>query len=288
MESPFVEVHDTSLTDSGQFNVPVPNSGKQDVQLRAEQLTEMVQSLVGSLSAEDHQHVGESEANLLVQARLGMASSLFNALRCTHDETAAHCFRVAVTCSHWAEQMGLSEQERASLEIASLLHDIGKIGVADNVLLKPGELTADEVLVMDRHWEAGLDILRASCSSEPVLEIVRRGPQPDGLGSVSLAEHGVELEPGVDYRWFVTLVYDADRPSRNVVSGGSIRRVPAADALRDELEAAPLAERGHLLARGGYWYDAYDFFAALALRHPDAAALGDHRDRLLAAARAAR
>lgn len=173
MESPFVEVHDTSLTDSGQFNVPVPNSGKHEVQLRAEQLTEMVQSLVGSLSAEDHQHVGESEANLLVQARLGMASSLFNALRCKHDETAAHCFRVAVTCSHWAEQMGLSEQERASLEIASLLHDIGKIGVADNVLLKPGELTPDEVLVMDRHWEAGLDILRASCSSEPVLEIVR-------------------------------------------------------------------------------------------------------------------
>lgn len=182
-------VHDSSSTDSGPFEVPTPITSKDAPQQRAEQLTEMVQSLVGSLSGEDHQHLGDAEANLLVQARLGMASSLFNALRCKHDETAAHCFRVAVTCSHWAEQMGLSEQQRASLEIASLLHDIGKIGVADNVLLKPGELTPDETLVMDRHWQAGLDILRASCSSDAVLEIVRHASSWfDGSRSVEGCE----------------------------------------------------------------------------------------------------
>lgn len=171
-------VHDRS-NDSGDIEVSVPtsteldSSTKSDPQRRAELLTDMVQSLVGSIAEEHHQHLGSDESNPLVQARLGMASSLFVALRCKHAETAAHCYRVAITASNWAAQMGLPEEERSALEVAALLHDIGKISVADNVLLKPGELSPDETLVMDRHWDAGLDILRASCSSQAVLNIVR-------------------------------------------------------------------------------------------------------------------
>ncbi len=171
-------VHNTS-SDTGSIEVSVlpatekESSTKTDPKRRVELLTEMVHSLVGSITEEQHQELDVEELSPLVHARLGMASSLFVALRCKHAETAAHCYRVAVTASSWAAHMGLPEEDRSALEVAALLHDIGKISVADNVLLKPGELTADETLVMDRHWDAGLDILRASCTSNAVLKIVR-------------------------------------------------------------------------------------------------------------------
>ena len=172
MKVPSVIVHDSSI-DSNSNDAPARSKNKTDPQRRAELLTEMVQSLVDSLTDDDTRPLGVAETKLFVQARLGMAGSLFIALRAKHAETAAHCFRVAATCSSWAEQMKLPESLRDSLEVASLLHDIGKIGVADNILLKPGRLTPDETVVMDRHWQAGLDILRASCTSNEVLDIVR-------------------------------------------------------------------------------------------------------------------
>jgi hypothetical protein len=117
---------------------------------------------------------------------------------------------------------------------------------------------------------------------DPLLEVEIEGPHAVGMHSISLADHGVELEPGVEYRWFVTLVVDAERPSRNAISAGSIKRVPVDAAAQSAIESADPAELGHVLARQGYWYDAYDFFTALSVRHPDVAALGNHRERLLA------
>jgi HD-GYP domain-containing protein (c-di-GMP phosphodiesterase class II) len=98
--------------------------------------------------------------NQLVQVRLGIASSLFAALRARHAPTAHHSLRVALSCSAWGAMLGLSETERDELEVASLLHDIGKIGVPDSVLLKPARLTPDEFLVVERHRLIGVEILR--------------------------------------------------------------------------------------------------------------------------------
>jgi diguanylate cyclase (GGDEF)-like protein len=56
--------------------------------------------------------------------------------------------------------------------VAALLHDVGKIGVPDSILLKPGALTADESRIMDQHRQLGLEILRSSCKSPEVLEII--------------------------------------------------------------------------------------------------------------------
>jgi diguanylate cyclase (GGDEF)-like protein/PAS domain S-box-containing protein len=67
----------------------------------------------------------------------------------------------------------MSVEDRDQLEIAALLHDVGKIGVPDKVLLKPGSLTAEEALLMERHRVAGLDILRGFCGHSPILEIVQ-------------------------------------------------------------------------------------------------------------------
>jgi diguanylate cyclase (GGDEF)-like protein/PAS domain S-box-containing protein/putative nucleotidyltransferase with HDIG domain len=111
--------------------------------------------------------------NKLVQVRLGMASSLFAALRAKHAPTAHHSLRVALSCSAWGAALGLSDAQRDELEVAALLHDIGKIGVPDTILLKPSPLTADEYHVVERHRQVGADILRSCCASPPVLDIVQ-------------------------------------------------------------------------------------------------------------------
>ena len=110
--------------------------------------------------------------NKLVQVRLGMASSLFGALRAKHAPTAQHSLRVALSCSAWGSMLGMNDEQRDELEVASLLHDIGKIGVPDHVLLKPSPLTPDEYQLIEQHRQVGAEILRCCCTSESVLQII--------------------------------------------------------------------------------------------------------------------
>jgi diguanylate cyclase (GGDEF)-like protein/PAS domain S-box-containing protein len=113
-----------------------------------------------------------SEQSQFVQARLGMAGSLFAALRAKHAPTAAHSLRVALGCSSWAQYLEINDEQRDEIEIAALLHDVGKIGVPDHVLLKPGNLSHDEMTVVERHLQNGVEILRACCGSQEILDIV--------------------------------------------------------------------------------------------------------------------
>ena len=85
----------------------------------------------------------------LIRRRLGIISSLFTAMQCKHAATAGHALRVALTCSAWAQRMGLDERQRDLLEIAALLHDVGVIGIPDRVLLKPAALDHDEAAMVD-------------------------------------------------------------------------------------------------------------------------------------------
>ncbi|HWB12227.1 MAG TPA: diguanylate cyclase [Pirellulales bacterium] len=115
---------------------------------------------------------GAAAENELVEARLGIASSLYRALRWKHEPTARHCFRVTLACSSWSTRMGLSPKEQDEIELAALLHDVGKIGVPDGIITKPGPLTPQEAAIMDNHWLMGQEILRSSCASPNALKIV--------------------------------------------------------------------------------------------------------------------
>ena len=108
--------------------------------------------------------------------RLGIAGSLFTALRSKHAPTAAHSLRVALRCSSWAMVLEMSEEESSELEVSALLHDIGKISVPDAILAKPEPLLPEELLLMDRQRQAGLKILSGCCSSPAIMEIVRQLP----------------------------------------------------------------------------------------------------------------
>ncbi|MCY2994166.1 MAG: HD domain-containing protein, partial [Planctomycetota bacterium] len=131
--------------------------------------------------------------NRLVLSRLGMASALFVALRAKHAATAAHSLRVALTCSAWSFLLELSDEERDVLEVAALLHDVGKIGIPDRVLLKPGELSAEEIRIMHRHRDHTRDILSTCCTSQEIVDtICYSGAWFDGR-SQGFDRHGEDL-----------------------------------------------------------------------------------------------
>jgi diguanylate cyclase (GGDEF)-like protein/PAS domain S-box-containing protein/putative nucleotidyltransferase with HDIG domain len=144
---------------------------------------------VGGRSATPHRT--DIHENKLVQARLGIASGLHTALRCKHAPTAAHSLRVALGCSSWAAVLDLDTETRDLLEVAALLHDVGKIGVADRVLHKPGRLLPEEVDVMNRHTAMTVAILASCGVPDSILDIVRgardrfdgAGGSPDRCGA---------------------------------------------------------------------------------------------------------
>jgi putative two-component system response regulator len=79
-------------------------------------------------------------------------------------ETAEHIHRMSNFCSLLADRAGLEEERCDLIRLASEMHDIGKIGVPDNVLLKPGKLSEREREQMERHAEIGYRILKDSDS----------------------------------------------------------------------------------------------------------------------------
>ncbi|MBY0397036.1 MAG: DUF928 domain-containing protein, partial [Thermoleophilia bacterium] len=117
-------------------------------------------------------------------------------------------------------------------------------------------------------------------SIDPLVRTLLPGPHTAGLHAFDLAKHGAKLSPGVDYRWFVSIVIDPDRPSRNPVSAGSLRVAGEGDARRATVSSADASSRGNRFAELGLWYDAFDFYASLAEAHPDVERLATYRDRL--------
>ena len=111
--------------------------------------------------------------NRLIEVRLGIASSLLAALRQKYAPAAAHSLRVALGCSSWAFAIGVQNKERDELEVAALLHDIGKIGAPDRLLLKPSPLDIEEARLMDQYRISGLDILAHCCPSPSIVDIIR-------------------------------------------------------------------------------------------------------------------
>lgn len=98
-------------------------------------------------------------------------AALISTLAYRDQETAEHSRRVADLCVATAEGL-MSLTDCYVLETAALLHDIGKIGVPDSILLKPGQLSPDERKIMHTHLRNGPEIIRASFQSKPLSEIV--------------------------------------------------------------------------------------------------------------------
>ncbi|MDH5748270.1 MAG: response regulator [Rhodospirillales bacterium] len=95
----------------------------------------------------------------LTDTRLEIIRRLGRAGEYRDNETGMHVIRMSKSCQALALGAGLSEETAEMILNASPMHDVGKIGIPDGILLKPGKLTAEEWETMKTHSEIGADIL---------------------------------------------------------------------------------------------------------------------------------
>lgn len=98
-------------------------------------------------------------SNRLLDSNLSLLRSLGNAIAKRDSDTDAHNYRVTFYAVALAEAMNLPKQEIADLLVGAFLHDVGKIGIPDRILLKPGKLTSDEFEIMKTHSLLGIEIV---------------------------------------------------------------------------------------------------------------------------------
>lgn len=100
---------------------------------------------------------------------VGTVEALASAVDARDPYTERHSARVGTYAVAIGRNLGFSEERLTRLHIASLLHDIGKIGIRDHVLLKPGRLDEHEYAVIRQHPAAGARIIRAVERLQPML-----------------------------------------------------------------------------------------------------------------------
>lgn len=149
-------------------------SAKRQLALRAAALSSQIQ--------EQSSKLREALSQLQITERSSL-EALVVALDAREHETCAHSFRVRAYTSHLARNVNYPAAEMTELEIASPLHDVGKIAVPDSILLKPGPLTEEEVERCKKHSVAGALILDSIPSLLGAAKIVRHHHEHwDGRG----------------------------------------------------------------------------------------------------------
>jgi len=108
----------------------------------------------------------------LLDANLETLSVLGSAIAKRDNDTDAHNYRVTLLSVRLAEALGLEPREIQSLIKGAFLHDVGKIGIRDSILLKPDHLTDEEFQVMKTHVQHGKDICERSAWLQDAVDVV--------------------------------------------------------------------------------------------------------------------
>jgi len=119
----------------------------------------------------------------------GVVEALVGALEAKDPGVGEHLLGVSRTARDIARKMSLPEERVEDLVIGALLHDVGKIGVPDHILCKPGRLTEEEYETMKRHPALGVEIVSPITALAPALPAINHHHErfdgngyPDGLG----------------------------------------------------------------------------------------------------------
>lgn len=187
---------------------------------KQEAQTQLVPALERLLAA----HEEFDEVASVTEART-MARSVVRALALRDYETEAHCERVAAWARRLAQELKLPYTRVVDVELGSLLHDIGKIGVRDAILLKPGPLTEDEWVEMKKHPELGVALLTEVPALRRAIPVVlNHHERRDGKG---YPRRLVGSAIPIDARIFQLVdAYDAivsDRPYRKAQTDAEAR-----------------------------------------------------------------
>ncbi len=108
----------------------------------------------------------------VLKGNLEMASVLGAAIAKRDSDTGDHNFRVTLYAIKLGEACGLEATAMRQLILGAFLHDVGKIGISDNILLKPGKLTDEEFSIMRNHVALGADIIAKSDWLQGALEVI--------------------------------------------------------------------------------------------------------------------
>jgi putative two-component system response regulator len=100
----------------------------------------------------------------LVETKIEILERLALAAEYRDHETGKHIKRMSEYCMLLGKSIGLSKTEYNIISLASTMHDLGKIGIPDSILTKPGKLTENEMAIMRTHSEIGAKILSGSKS----------------------------------------------------------------------------------------------------------------------------
>jgi putative nucleotidyltransferase with HDIG domain len=167
----------------------------------------------------------------LQRQHLSTIRALTSAIDARDPFTMGHSVRVGQLAMMLGRDLGIEATRLARLEVGGYLHDIGKIGIRDAVLLKPGRLTPEERTIIEDHPKIGIDILQAVDLPEEVVRFVQdHHERLDGSGYPrGLRDEEVSIQARIAA---VADMYDAvtsDRPYRSPMTPGE-----AVDLLRSE------------------------------------------------------
>ncbi len=142
--------------------------------------------------------IGIESAQLIEEQRsqfLQTLNTLARAVEARDQYTGSHTLRVTEYAVLLARQLALSTEDMERLQVGTPLHDIGKIGIPDAILRKPGKLTTEEFDEMKSHPTKGVAILENFAALRPILPIVRSHHErwdgrgyPDGLAGPLIPE----------------------------------------------------------------------------------------------------
>jgi diguanylate cyclase (GGDEF)-like protein/putative nucleotidyltransferase with HDIG domain len=124
---------------------------------------------------------GEGE-NIAAERLLSVMLDLAETVDLRFSGTARHSETVGRYAEMMARELGLSEQRTERVRLAGLLHDIGKVGVPDSILQKPGPLSEAEANVIKRHPELGAQMLDHASLADVREWVGAHHEQPDGHG----------------------------------------------------------------------------------------------------------
>lgn len=115
-------------------------------------------------------------------------SSLVKSVEAKDPYYQGHSKEVKEISIRIADEMGFSENEKKIISSASLIHDVGKVGIPDSILLKPAKLTNEEYSKIKKHPEIGADILRPAIDDKRIIQVVKHHHErydgqgfPDGI-----------------------------------------------------------------------------------------------------------
>ena len=161
-----------------------------EVKQRKEELETAYDQLMATASALDR---GKRE---LESAYLNMARTLVLTLEARDPYTRGHSERVAQISRQIAFEMGLCHEEVKNIETAARLHDLGKIGIPDSILLRPGPLTPSERAEIQRHPTRAVELLRLLGFLDGVLPIVESHHERYNGGGYPESRRGEETPLG--------------------------------------------------------------------------------------------